>query len=395
MADRNAIMSVFAQAADNPLDYARKWKADNQRPVVGILPMNFPAELVHAVGALPVILQEDDEPVTVGASRIFNFYCGYNRSLVNQTLSDDFQFMDAIMLGDHCVQILGTADVMRNHMPNVPVLYDQLVSTINAPWAFSESRRVVNFLKERLEETLGCTIGDQEMHKSIKIFNKSRQLMRKLYDLRVSGQLVISSFDVQAIVKSSMIMDREEHTQLLEEFLTEISASASVPEDKIPLYLSGHMCHAPKPELLKVIEDCGGIIVADDLYTGYRYISTDMDESGDPLDVMTNWYLDRNKKVPCPTRSARQYDWDDFLVNAVKTSGAQGVVILMVKFCEPHLYYYPDIKTKFEQSSIPYLMIETEHESMPVEGLKTRLETFMEVARNKHLFQQKKSQHAI
>src|SRR5690606_3346613 len=163
--------------------------------------------------------------------------------------------------------------------PNVPVLYDQLVSTINAPWAISESRRVVNFLKERLEETLGCTICDQEMHKSIKIFNKSRQLMRKLYDLRVSGPWVISAFDVQAIVKSSMIMDREEHTQLLEEFLTEISASASVPEDKIPLYLSGHMCHAPKPELLKVIEDCGGIIVADDLYTGYRYISTDMDES--------------------------------------------------------------------------------------------------------------------
>ena len=380
MSRREEILAVFSQVSENPLQYAVEWKEKSGRPVVGVLPMNFPSEMVHAAGALPMVLQNDEEPITVGQSRIFNFYCGYNRSLVNQTLSDKFNFLDAIMLGDHCVQLLGSADTMRNHMPDVPVLYDQLVSTINSPWAFSESRRVLNFLKVQLQDALGVEITDAAMMNSIKLFNKNRQLLRQLYDMRQNGKLHMASSDVQSIVKACMIMDAEEFTPLLEELMAECVSGEAGKRGNIPLYLSGHMCHPPKPEILSLIESCGGMVVADDLYTGYRFFSTDASTEGDALDSLTQWYLDRNKNVPCPTRSARDYDWDQYLADSVKASGAQGVIILMVKFCEPHMYFYPDIKDKFDEEGIPYLLLETEHEEMPIEALKTRLETFMEIS---------------
>jgi hypothetical protein len=47
----------------------------------------------------------------------------------------------------------------------------------------------------------------------------------------------------------------------------------------------------------------------------------------------------------------------------------------------PHMYFYPEIKQAFERRGIPHLLIETEHEGMPLEGLKTRRETFMEITR--------------
>lgn len=389
MAIDKSLMEGFIFAATQPLEYARKWKADNNRPVVGVLPMNFPAELAHATGALPIVLQEDNEPVTIGLRRIFNFYCGYNRSLVNQTLENQYQFLDAILLGDHCVQILGTADVMRNHMPTVPVIYDQLVSTIDAPWAFDESRRVIGSLKTQLEERLAVSISEAAINNSIAIFNRNRALLRKLYDLRMNGDIHISSRDVLYIVQSSMTMDREEHSALLEMLLEDLQknhraqTSPGKSSGKVPVFLSGHMCHAPKVEILELIEACGGLVVADDLYTGFRYISTDIEQQDDPLDALTTWYLERNKKVPCPTRSARHRDWDAYLVSAAKSAKAKGVIILLVKFCEPHMYFYPELKEALDNKGIPNLMIETEHEEMAMESVKTRLETFMEMADRK------------
>ena len=108
-----------------------------------------------------------------------------------------------------------------------------------------------------------------------------------------------------------------------------------------------------------------------------------MAETGDPVEALSHWYIDRNHKVPCPTRAIKGMDWEDYLLKAVDRSGAQGLVVLMAKFCEPHMYFYPEIKEAFDRHGIPHLLIETEHEEMPLEALKTRVETFIEIARRK------------
>jgi benzoyl-CoA reductase subunit C len=151
----------------------------------------------------------------------------------------------------------------------------------------------------------------------------------------------------------------------------------------VRVYLSGHLCQAPKPEILDLIEECGGLVVDDDLYHGYRFVATDIDESGDPLDALARWHLERNKRVPCPTVSDETADLDRFLLGAVERSKAQGLIILQVKYCEPHMFFYPEIKETFEREGVPHLLVETEHEQMPMEALKTRLETFMEIVKRR------------
>ena len=47
------------------------------------------------------------------------------------------------------------------------------------------------------------------------------------------------------------------------------------------------------------------------------------------------------------------------------------------------MYFYPEIKEAFDRNGIPNLLIETEHEEMPLEALKTRVETFMEITKRK------------
>jgi len=377
------LISRFEQAAQHPLEGARHWKAETGRHVIGSFPMHFPGELAHAAGALPLLLQEGDDPITAGLSSMFPFYCGYTRSVVDQALKGEYGFLDAIMFGDHCVQLLGAADAIRCSKPETRILFNQLISSMDAPWAVEQARETFRQLKRELEEVIGAAITPESLRASIKTFNRNRALIRRLYDLRRAGKLALSSAHLQHIVKSSMVMDKETHTAMLEELLQLISEKPTAWPYGVPLYLSGHFCQPPKLALLDLIEGCGAMVVDDDLYHGYRYIASDVDEQGDPLDALASWYLGRNRKVPCPTRSDGKADWDLFLVDAVARSKAQGVIILMAKFCEPHMYYYPEIKEAFERNGIAHLLIETEHESMPLEAFKTRIETFLEIIKRR------------
>lgn len=380
---RDRILGVFKSVADHPLTYARAWKEKHGRPVIGSFPMNFPGELAHAAGALPMILQEHQEAITYGHGLLFPFYCGYTRSMVDQAAKGDFDVLDAIMFGDHCVQLLGAADAVRMQLPNTRVIFFQLISSMNDPWTLGRSRESFETLRAELEDFMGRPVEEAALHASIAVFNRNRQLLRTLYDLRESGEATLSATELQHVVKSSMIMDKADHTRLLEELLADIKANPMPRAKGIRLHLSGHFCQAPKPEILDMIEECGATVVGDDLYHGFRYISTDVRPDGEPIDALAEWYLARNTGVPCPTRVQNNVDWDGFLLKAMEREKAQGMIVLMAKFCEPHMYYYPEVKEAFERANMPHLLIETEHESMALESLKTRVETFLEIVKRR------------
>lgn len=380
---RDDILNELARVADAPLAYAAEWKAAHGRPVIGSFPMNFPGELAHAAGALPMILQESHEAITVGHGVLFPFYCGYTRSMVDQASKGDFAILDAIMFGDHCVQLLGAADAIRVQLPSTRVIFFQLISSMCDPWTLGRSIESFAHLRDELEDFIGREIDDQDLHDSVALFNRNRQLLRRLYDMRAAGRITLTARQMQSLVKSSMIMDKAAHTERLELLLSLAEANPQAPRNGVRLHLSGHFCQAPKPEILDMIEDCGAIVVGDDLYHGFRYISTDVRETGDPMEALARWYMERNTGVPCPTRVQNDVDWDAFLLKAMERERADGMIVLMAKFCEPHMYYYPEVKEAFEKKGVPHLLIETEHEAMAVESLKTRVETFLEIVKRR------------
>ncbi len=377
-----SILSVFEGVAARPLDYVRQWKKETGRRVIGLFPMHFPGELAHAAGALPMVIQEDDEPITVGQSQVFNFYCGYNRSVIDQALRGEFDFLDAILFGDHCVQLLGTADVIRAHMPKMPILFNQLCSILDADWAMEETLQTFRQLQIELETLVGQPILEESVRASIRLFNRNRSLIRQLYEMRRNGEVALTSRQMQNIVKSSMVMDKSQHTALMEKLVAQVHMQGPLGKP-VRVFLSGHLCHAPKPALLDLFEECGVTVVDDDLYTGFRFIFADIDELLAPIQGLATWYITRSQKVPCPTRAVKTRNWEDYLLEAVGKSQAQGLIIMQVKFCEPHMFFYPEIKEAFEREGIPHLLIETEHEQMPLESLKTRVETFVEIVKRR------------
>src|ERR1700761_3118797 len=183
----DSYLAQFAASAAHPLAYAAAWKERTGRKVVGSFPMNFPGELGHAAGTLPLILQESEEAITVGHGLLYPFYCGFTRSLVDQAAKGDFALLDVILFGDHCVQLLGAADAIRMQLPNTRVIFYQLISSMNDPWTHGRAMESFAGLRAEMEELVGHGVTDEALRASIRIFNENRQLIRRIYDLRNEG----------------------------------------------------------------------------------------------------------------------------------------------------------------------------------------------------------------
>jgi bcr-type benzoyl-CoA reductase subunit C len=367
------------------VSYAADWKAQHGRPVIGSFPMNFPSELVHASGALPVIVQESRTPITEGRSLLPEFYCSYTRSLADQAAVGELDVFDGFVLADHCVQLLGAADVIRWAKPETPMHFAQFISSMDDPWSRPQVEDKVAALREEIEVITERPVTPEALAASIRLYNEDRALLRELYGLRRSGRARITASRMQALVKSSMVMDVEEHVALLKALLAGLEPAEAASSSLVRVHLSGHFCAAPPPALLDTIEDCGVLVVNDDLYHGYRYIATDVPEAGDPFAALAAWYLDRNVAAPCATRVQRNVDWEHYLVDDLEQDRADGVLVLLVKFCEPLMLYYPELKKALDARDVPVLLLETEHGGVPEESVRTRVETFVERIRRRRV----------
>ena len=68
-------IAKFTDAAVRPYEWLKEWKKTHDKKLIGVSPMHFPEEMVHAAGMQPVVLQESDEPVTFGHSFIYPNFC--------------------------------------------------------------------------------------------------------------------------------------------------------------------------------------------------------------------------------------------------------------------------------------------------------------------------------
>jgi bcr-type benzoyl-CoA reductase subunit C len=374
-------LAVLKEVADDPDGYVVRWKQRTGGKAVGLFPMNFPAEIAHAAGVLPVVIQENREPDSHGRHLLAEFYCGYTRNIADQAAKGRLDIYDGFFLADHCIQLLGAVDVVRAESPDKPMYFGHLEPSLDkAPDAVPQKIRA--FLDE-LSALAGAPITTDALVASIAIFNENRRLLRSFFETRRAGNATLTSTELQVLVKSAMVMDKAEHTELLRTLYADLVATPR--DDRVRIHLSGHLCHAPKPELLQAIEDCGAIVVDDDLYTGNRYLSTDVAEGIDPVAALSQWYLERDANLPCPTRVKHDVDWEDQLLRSVEASGAQAVIVLMVKFCEPHMLYYPELRRRLTERGVPHLLLETEHEGVPVESVRTRVEALLERVRRTQL----------
>ena len=125
------------------------------------------------------------------------------------------------------------------------------------------------------------------------------------------------------------------------------------------------------------MDEMGMIVADDDLAVGSRYFSYEVSEEGDgPIEALAESYFQRipNALVEGTGRSFELHSEE-----SPREGRLKGVIFIHLKFCEPLIFDYPDLKKGLDQEGIPNLLIETELQTSASGQIKTRLQAFAEM----------------
>jgi benzoyl-CoA reductase/2-hydroxyglutaryl-CoA dehydratase subunit BcrC/BadD/HgdB len=198
--------------------------------------------------------------------------------------------------------------------------------------------------------------------------------MQRLYTLRSDQPGILAGSDVHAIVRAFMVMDRRDFADKLALVVEDLEQPpADKPAGK-RLFLSGGVCNLP--DIYGRIEAAGGCVVGDDLCTGSRSLTGLIDTTGDPLSAIARRYAQR---AICPAKHTGITARGDELVRQAQTHRADGVIFVFLKFCDPHAFDYPYLKSMLDEAGVPSLLVELEEQAASQGQFQTRCEAFIEM----------------
>jgi benzoyl-CoA reductase subunit C len=366
----------FKNITTNPYAYCRKYKKETGKKIVGYTCSYTPEEIIYAAGALPFRLFSTDERIHRADVHLQSYCCSLVRGILEEGLSERLDFLDGAIFPHTCDSIQRLSDIWRLNV--TPQFHIDLVLPVklNTTSARQYLIDILEKFKKDLERALGVQITDAMLSDAIKTYNQIRALMMQLYTIRAQRPEIISGNDFHSIIKAAMIMDRQLFLKSLTEIMAQIEktpGSKTNPGTK-RLVLTGSICS--HPDIYDIIENAHGVVVWDDLCTGSRYFEGILDEKAPPLKAIAQRYLDR---AICPAKHVGLRDRGESLVQMVRKHQADGVVFMLLKFCDPHAFDYPYIKEMLDAENIPCMLLDME-EQLPSGGqLQTRFETFIQI----------------
>jgi len=372
--NRRVLEELLAIARD-PYPKLRAWKKEGERKIIGSTLADVPEELIHAAGMLPFNVLGTNKPILRANTHLPDNACSQARSDLELVLTYQMDFFDGYVLPqvDDTTQHL--SDIWRR---NVSWDYFEsflLPRQVDRPsarqWLLDETLR----LKRSLESFTGKEIPEGRLWESISFYNKSRQQLRRLYEMKSRYPDFITNREFFDLIKSSMWWPKEEHNRLLDTFISSIEETDLKDKggEGIRVILSGIVWEPP--EIMDILDESGLKVVGDDLCTGWRYIDPDVEANGDPLRAIVDRHFKKGPFTPIYDKGNRIFE---NLLNLVTRNRAEGVIYLHINFNESQDYDLPDLIDNMEREGVPIFVVETEYQTTHLTGVRTRIQAFGE-----------------
>ena len=343
-----------------------------------------PAEIISAAGLLPFRIFGQGKNSEKADAHLQSYCCSHVRNSLSDAISGELDFLDGMVFPHTCDSMQRLSDIWRmntdfgfHHDLVVPVK----VSGENAEIYMTA---VLHRFRRELEQKFGIEISDDDVRAAADKHNRIRSLLKRLSELRLQTPGLIRGSDMHATLRASMSMDPDRFLDMLETLMKQLEASGTGDgrgQDKSTskrLAVSGGICDSP--DFYSLIEEAGGVVVWDDLCSGYRSFSEQVDLKGDIIKSIGKSYL---KRIVCPSKHDSLHSRGSHLLEMAQKFNVDGVVFIFLKFCDPHLFDYPWLRNLLKENGINSIMFEMEDKFLPDGQFKTRMEAFLEMVENR------------
>ncbi|MGK2856164.1 MAG: benzoyl-CoA reductase subunit C [Thermoanaerobaculia bacterium] len=341
---------------DIDLGAVKRWKAEQPgRKAVGHMPIYVPRELIHAAGMLPVgVVGGGDRLEIIRGDAFFQSYiCRIPRSTIELALSGRLDCLDGMLFPSIC-------DVIRNLSGMWQMLFpDRYVRYVDVPQNYDSKvggrfwRLEIDRMREDFARIAGREITDDDLRRSIAVYNENRGALRELYAERSRRPWVYPLSEVFLVLRAGNVLPPEEHTALVREYLASAAADATRKEmDQSRVILVGMFCEQPPHGLILTLERAGCSVVDDDLMLGLRWIQRDIPVNDDPMEALVDAYL--TASVMTASRYAPEGNRSQWLIDSCERNRAEGVIFCAASFCDPALLEQPMLVAGLDRAGIPH-----------------------------------------
>ena len=356
---------------------AKAWRAQGKK-ALGVICCHIPEEILYAADVLPVRMRATNCVDSSEAETwMSSFSCSFAKSILQYWLNGTYD-LDGFVASDGCLMAARIYDnaAYINEKEN----QGKFIQQIGAP-RLSRSRMVPFYVEELkdliagLEELTGNKITDEKLKAAAAKYNEARELISKVNELRKAKYPVITGEEALKISLAVTNMTIDEYIELLKAFLADVPNRKPVGEYRARLMIIGSALD--NPEYLKVIEDKGGLFVCDALCFGSRGFNEPLViDDNDVLKSIATYYLTR---LVCPRMMDKHVDMHDFVINAVKEYGVDGVIYQRMQNCECWGGENVLMEQKLKDAGIPLLTVEREEHMANAGQLAIRAEAFIEM----------------
>jgi len=350
----------------------RRWRESGGK-VVGHFQVYFPEEIVHAAGMLPFKVHGAQIEAVQAGSRFGSYLCSILKTSLELALSKRVE-LEMFVTHPICDAARNLGAVWgRNFSYPCQILY--LPQNANSPAAVTYLRNEYARLQRDIEKIIGRPIREDDLRRSVAVYNHNRALLRELYAIKRDTPWLVSADEAYVLTAIGGLMPREEHNELLEAVLPQITTRPNKKQDKIRLVFEGGFCEQPPLDLIRAIaRSC--YVVDDDLLIGLRWILEDVPLAGDPLFNLASAYLEKSSYSPV------QHDLrkpkEKMLIERIRNSRAEAAILTAAKMCEPGLEEQVAYLHALDKEGIPYFISEFEERMTTFEHMEIQLETFAE-----------------
>ncbi|MCK9503459.1 MAG: 2-hydroxyacyl-CoA dehydratase family protein [Porticoccaceae bacterium] len=350
----------------------KEWRNQGGK-VLGHFQVYFPEEIAHAAGMLPVKICGSQTDGVAVSQHFGSYLCSILKTSLGLALDKNIE-LDLFVGLPICDGARNLAGIWGRNFPyKSQILHlPQNPSSAAAP-AFL--RHEYQRLAQDIEKVTETPMSDEALRNSIKLYNHSRRLMFDIYQLRRTEPWKLSADESMALIAAAGFLLREEWVALAENLLPRIKARQAQQREKMRVVLEGGFCETPPFDFLQAVSrSC--YVVDDDLFIGLRYLLEDVETEGDPLQNLADAYLFKS------SYSAVQHDDDKpnekMLLERVKNSNAEAVILASAKMCEPGLDEQVAYGKELDEKGIPYFISEFEENQTTFDDISIQLETFVE-----------------
>lgn len=365
-----------------------------RKPIVGLYCIMAPEELVYAAGAIPIRLCSG----CFDAAKLSEDYlprdcCPLVKSSMGLSARRGlkiFDLCDVVIVPTTCdskrklgEELSSRTTVWMLEVPHVKESEYAKRIWIEQMWA----------LKNRLETLVtddgrGCRkITASLLGRSIDDSLRAQREIRRLLDLRKKDEPPISGRQAAAVINSYAYAPVGEWTAALARLNIELSAGGG-PRGKggsgrPRIYLAGSPVVFPNMKVPELVEEMGGVVVADESCAGDRYLYDPVGATErtltDQITALASRYM---APCVCPSFAPNQ-DRLFVMKRNLRDYAVDGVLYHVLKGCVVYDFEVARVERMLKELGIPMIRVETDYHPEDVEQLRTRVEAFVEMLKSR------------